>query len=287
MRFRYFEPTTLQEALALLTQHPQSSVMAGGTDLLMAIRMGKVSPPVVIGLSRIGELSGITYDASRHAVRIGALATLHEVATSPAINNRLPHLARAAALVGSRQIRNQGTLVGNICNASPSAETAPALLTLDAVVEIRGPHGVREVSIADFFRGPGQTALAREEIVTSVVIPDPEPDYKGVYIKLSPRRAMDLAVVGVAALLSLQGDTCVKARIALGAVAPTPIRVRAAEELLSGKRIDDSLLEQAAQMAVQACQPISDVRGSAAYRRDMVGVLVKRALREILASYDS
>ncbi|MDA8186804.1 MAG: xanthine dehydrogenase family protein subunit M [Dehalococcoidales bacterium] len=283
MRFQYLQPASLQEAFSLLAQHsPQAKVMAGGTDLLVAMKMQKLSPSVVIGLSQIPEMAGVAYDSSSKAIRIGALATHQEVSSSSAILEKFSHLAGAASLVGSRQVRNLGTTVGNICNASPSAETAPALLTVEAVVNIAGPTGTRQVAIGDFFTGPGRTVVGGDEIVTEVTIPDPEPNSAGAYIKLSPRRAMDLAVVGVAVFLSVRNGVCDKARVALGAVAPTPIRVPDAEAILSGEAVNDNLLEQAAQAAMKACRPISDVRSSAEYRREMVGVLVKRAIREAL-----
>jgi CO/xanthine dehydrogenase FAD-binding subunit len=283
MRFQYFQPATLKEAFALLAQHaPQAKFMAGGTDLMVAMKAQKVTPAVVVGLAKIPDMAGIRYDPAAKATRIGALATLGEVCGSPVIQQKFPHLAYAASLVGSKQIRNLGTLAGNICNASPSAETAAPLLTIDATVHIAGPDGARHVAIADFFTGPGKSVLEGSEVVTEVVLPDPEPGSSGAYIKLSPRRAMDLAVVGVAVLVQVRNGICSKARVALGAVAPTPIRVARAEAILSGKVADSGTLEAAGEAAMEACRPISDVRGSADYRRAMVGILVKRALKEAL-----
>lgn len=286
MRFQFFQPGTLQEALSLLSSSaPKAKVMAGGTDLLVAMKMKKLSPPIVIGLSRIAELAGVSGDSSARSLRIGALASHQEVSSSSLVREKYSSLAQASSLVGSRQVRNLGTLVGNICNASPSAETAPALLTLDALVNIVGPNGARQAPLAKFFLGPGKTVLASDEIVSELIVPEPEPDAVGAYIKLSPRRAMDLAVVGVAVLLRVRDGVCSEARIALGAVAPTPIRVPEAESILGGWAVnDDKILNQVADAAMEACRPISDVRGSAEYRREMVGVLVKRAIRNSLAT---
>lgn len=284
MRFQYFQPQSLQDVFSLLGQHlPDAKVMAGGTDLLVAMKMEKLSVPTVIGLSKVSELAGVAHDAPSKSLRIGALATHHEVSSSPIVLERFAHLAHAASVVGSRQVRNVGTVVGNICNASPSAETAPALLTLDAMVNISGPNGVRQVAIADFFTAPGKTVLAGNEIVTDLTVPEPGPNAFGTYIKLSRRRAMDLAIVGVAALLVVADGVCQKVRISLGAVAPTPVRVPEAEAILLGQVVNDKLIEEAGQAAMEACRPISDVRGSAEYRRDMVGVLVQRAIRQSLA----
>lgn len=277
-RFAYLEPTTLHEAVALLAQHgAQARVLAGGTDLLTALKEGWEHPGWVVSIGRIADLNYVRYEPET-GLRIGALASVRAVETSPAVRQHYPMLADAAGQLASVQIRNLATVAGNVCRASPSADTIPALLVLDAEARVVGPNGERRVPLAKFFTGPGRTVLGPAELLAEIIVPPPRLGTGAVYIKHSPRRAMDLAVVGVAALVVLDGVRCVDARIALGAVAPTPIRAYAAEERLIGTEITPEVAEAAAEAAQAAAQPISDVRGSAAYRRKMVRVLTRRCV---------
>ncbi|MCX7707134.1 MAG: xanthine dehydrogenase family protein subunit M [Anaerolineae bacterium] len=277
-RFAYLEPATLHEAVAFLGQHgAQARVLAGGTDLLTALKEGWERPEWVVSIGRISDLNYVRYEPET-GLRLGALASVRAVETSPEVRQHYPVLADAAGKLASVQIRNLATVAGNICRASPSADTIPALLVLDAEARVVGPNGDRRVPLAHFFTGPGRTVLGPAELLVEVLVPPPRPGTGAEYIKHSPRRAMDLAVVGLAALVVLDGSRCVDARIALGAVAPTPIRVHAAEEHLIGKEITPEAAEAAAQAAQAAAQPISDVRGTAAYRRKMVRVLTRRCI---------
>jgi carbon-monoxide dehydrogenase medium subunit len=281
-RFNYTAPTTLDEALSLLSEYGgRANVIAGGTDLVPKLKRREIgAPEYVIDLKGIPGLDEIKYDAG--GLRLGALVTIGMVEDSARIQQGFGILAQAARSMASPQVRNRGTIAGNICNAVPSADSAPPLLTLGAGLKIISGKGERTVNIADFFTGPGQTALGDDEILREIQIPDMPPGAKGVYLKLTPRRAMDLAIVGVAVVVIPQDGICQDIRIALGAVAPTPIRAKKAEAVLKGQKLDDALIEKAAQAAAGEAKPIDDQRASAEYRRDMVGVLVKRAIKQAI-----
>jgi carbon-monoxide dehydrogenase medium subunit len=236
----------------------------------------------LIDLRKIPALKFI--EASERELRIGALTTLRMIETSSLIRDKFNLLFQAAQSVGSLQVRNRGTIAGNICNAVPSADLAPALLALDAKVRLAGSKGQRTVKIEDFFVGPNTTVLSAGEVLTEIQIPNLPSRARGVYLKLSPRSAMDLAVVGVAVLADVQNGLCQEIRIGLGAVAPTPIRAEKAEKIIRGQRVSLDLIESAAQAAAAESAPIDDHRASAEYRRDMVKVLTRRAITLIALS---
>ena len=277
----YLEPETLEEALRLLSKHKGAArvLVSGGTDLLVPLKKGKVLPRYVINMQGIPDLNLISYDDSQ-GLRIGALATIDAVATSPIIRRNFSLLAQAAAALGTPQIRNRATIGGNLCNASPSAEMAPALLVLETRLKMRGADGERIVPLEEFFVGPGKTVLKSDEILTEIQVPDLPPQSAGVYLRQTVRKALDLAIVGVAVLITLQGDTIQDARIALGAVAPVPMRARKAEAVLRSKRLNDALLDEAGLVASGEASPITDIRSSAEYRRKMIQVLVARAIKQ-------
>jgi carbon-monoxide dehydrogenase medium subunit len=276
--FEYFEPKTLSEATSLLKEHAsKAKVLAGGTDLIIQMEDKLVRPEYVINLKRIPGLEDIGTNGS--GVRIGALTKMREIQKSSLIIQKYPALAEAAGEVGSVQIRNLATLGGNVCNASPAGDTLPALLALDATVKIAGPSGERTIPIREFFLGPRKTVLADGEIVMSFFLPTPPPHSGSKYIKLTIRRLMDLAFVGVAAAVTMDGKACKDVKIALGAVAPTVIRATNAENILKGKTLTDELLTRAGEAATQESKPISDLRASAEYRREMVAVLTRRAVK--------
>jgi len=281
--FDYFRPSTVKEATEILADlGRRAKVMAGGTDLLVNMRAGELRPDYLVDLQGIGALGQLKHDTD--GLKIGAAVTLRAMETDEAVRKQFGVLAHAAAVVGSVQIRNLGTIGGNICNASPSADMAPPLLVLNARARIAGAGGRRSLPLADFFVGPGRTALEEDEILIGLDVPAMPPRSGASYLRVSTRRAMDLAVVGVAALVVLEeGDSvCREARIALGSVAPTPIRAREAEKLLKGKTLGRGAIAEAAAAAVKAARPISDVRGTAEYRREMVEVLTRRALAAAL-----
>ena len=282
-RFEYFEPVTLDEAVALLGRFGgDASLLAGGTDLLVEIREHVRWPRQVVNIKKIPGIAALAYD-DRDGLRFGALVTAREIETSPVVLEKYPGLVQAARELGSIQVRNRATIVGNISRASPSADTLPPLIADGASVTMHGPAGGRTVALEDFFTGPGKTVLGPGELVTGITVPPPPPHTGKHYIKHGRRKAMELATVGVGVTLTLDGGACSEIRIALGAVAPTPIRARKAEDALRGRVLDGASIGAAARIAMGECRPISNVRGSAEYRRDMVGVLTERAIRQAMA----
>jgi carbon-monoxide dehydrogenase medium subunit len=279
-RFDYAEPTTLNEAVSLLTRiNGTVNLLAGGTDLLVEIKEQLRRPDYVINIKKIPGMDGLRFNA-KDGLRLGALVTMREVEISPVIREKYPALRQSVSEVGSIQIRNRATLAGNICRASPSADTLPPLIADRASVRIFGPDGERVIPLEEFFTGPGKTLLKSNEILTSIIVPPPAPFTGSAYIKLGRRKAMELATVGVAVTLTLSGRTCRDIRIALGAVAPTPIRAKRAEAVMLGQPFDEDHIEAAAQTAMEESRPISNVRGSADYRREMVKVLTRRAIQQ-------
>ncbi len=273
------QAATIQEAVEALSK-PGAHALAGATDLIPAMRGGDIRPRRLVDLKPISELSGVR--RVRGALRIGALTHVADLIRDDAVRKRLPVLAEVAADFGSVQIRNLATIGGNLCNAAPSADLALPLLALGARVETEGPHGAREIELSDFFRGVNKTALRRGEVLTAIVVPGPRVRTGAAHAKLGVRRAMDLALAAAAAAVSLapDGHTCRVARIALGSVAPIPMRARRAEAVLEGKAVTPELISDAADAAAAESRPVSDLRGSAAYRRDMTRVLTRRAVTE-------
>jgi carbon-monoxide dehydrogenase medium subunit len=280
MRFEYLEPNTVDEALSLLgTYDGKAMVIAGGTDVLRQIRDKVIQPEFVIDISGIPGLDLMNYNKGV-GMRIGATTTIRSLENATVLQTRYPILSQAARQLGSVAIRNVATLGGNLCNARPSADMAPALLGLNARVKLIGPGRERVVPLEDFFTGPGKTILDRRELMVEVQLPVEQPNTKGIYLKHSIRGSIELAIVGVAAIVALEGKVCRDIRLVLGAVAPTPIRAKRAEEIIRGARIDDALIDEAARVASDESRPISDVRASAEYRKEMVRVLTKRAINE-------
>ncbi len=281
-RFDYVRPASLDEALSLLGQYKgDAKPLAGGTDLIPQVKRREMAVPrVFLDLKGIPGLDTITYDAAK-GLTIGAMATITDVERSPLVRQHFPMLSDALTKMASPQVRNRATVTGNICSAVPSADSAPALLVLEAILKVQSKKGERLIPITKFFTGPRQTVLADDELITAIQIPAPPPKSRGVYLKLSPRKSMDLAVVGVAAFLVRDGDICKDARIALGAVAPTPIREGRAEAALRGKKLTDESIADAAGAASSECRPIDDHRAAREYRCDMVYVLTKRALAQL------
>jgi carbon-monoxide dehydrogenase medium subunit len=282
-RFELALPRSVDECLAVLgTRGGQAVVLAGGTDLLPQLKNALLRPPWVVDLSGVAELRAVR-DAAGGGLRIGAAVTARALEQDERVRARYPALAESAALIGSLQVRHLATLGGNLCNAAPSADMAPPLLALEAEAVIAGPAGQRRVPLAAFFQGVRRTVLAPDELLVELAIPAPPARSGGAYLRHTPRRELDIAVVGVASQLTLDDGTCRQARIALAAVAPTPVRATAAEEALRGQRITPALIERAAELAQQAAAPISDQRGSADFRRHLVRVLTRRTLATALA----
>jgi carbon-monoxide dehydrogenase medium subunit len=283
-RFDYADPRTLAEASALLLAHGEAaSLMAGGTDLLVEIKEQLRRPQWVVDLKRIAGLDHLVIDADG-ALRFGALVTARQLETDPRVRAGWPGLHQALVELGSIQVRHRATVAGNICRASPSADTLPPLIADGAALHLHGPAGDREVAMEDFFTGPGRTGVKPGEIVLQVRAPALPRRGGRAYIKHGRRKAMELATVGVAASVALDdAGHITQARIALGAVAPTPMRAHRAEARLIGERPTEALLAHAAQAAMAECRPIDNVRASATYRREMVGVLTCRALGQAVA----
>jgi carbon-monoxide dehydrogenase medium subunit len=278
--FVYLAPKTVTEAISLLSQYRgKAQVIAGGTDLLPEMKRRDKTPQYVIGLKNIPGLDNIEYD-ERQGLRLGPLVTIHDIETSPLIKEKYPVLSEAAAVLGSAQVRNLATVAGNLCSALPSADMAPGLIILGAGLKVAGGRGESIIAVENFFTAPAKSVLAEDELVLEIQVPAPPPNSGMVYIKHMPRGAMDLSMVGVAALVAIKDGVCHDVKIALGTVAPTPIRAVRAEEVLKGKPFDYALAERAALEAAQECEPRSSKRASAGYRSGMVKVLVQRALRE-------
>lgn len=279
--FEYFSPQTFEEIPELLIKYGKEAVlMAGGTDLIVRMKEGEIRPKFLIDLKRIPNLNKIEWDGE--SIRIGALTTIHQIESSPIVQEKLGVLSEAASVLGSYQIRNKGTVGGNLCHASPSADLAPPLIALDGKGYICGKNRERKEALENFFVGPGLTILNPDEILIEIQIPIPLPNTNGTYLKFSPRKAMDLAVVGVATLITLDSSNsvCTQARIVLGAVAPTPIRAKKAEKILEGKKITKDDIQEASNLAAEESKPISDIRGSAWYRKQLLKVLVERSITQ-------
>jgi CO/xanthine dehydrogenase FAD-binding subunit len=282
-RFELALPQSVDECLRVLTQHGgHAKLVAGGTDLLVQMKAGAVKPAWVVDLSGVDRLRVLEGDAAR-GLRIGAAVTARELEQDPRVLSGYPALAESAALVGSVQVRNLATVGGNLCNAAPSADMAPPLVALEAEALIASPRGERRLPLASFFTDVRQTVLGPDEMLVELTVGPAGPRSGGSYLRHTPRRELDIAVVGVASQVALTDGRCAKARIALAAVAPTPLRATAAEQALEGQPLGPSLIERAAELAAAATRPISDQRGSADFRRHLTRVLTRRTLTAALA----
>lgn len=277
----YFRPTSLEEGADLLaTLSGPARILAGGTDLLMLMSEHPSPQTRLVSLRDIGPLRKIGHHREGE-ILVGAMARHAEVARDPLVNRYFPALAKASGLVGSPSIRNMGTIGGNICNASPSADTAPPLLAYDARVVVWNPSGEKEVEIEDFFVGPSETRLQKGQIVKGFIL-RPRSGRLAAYEKLGVRKAMEIAIVNACvSILTDETRRCSHIRIALGAVAPTPIRAKGAERVLMGQRITHDLIGKAAEEAMDEANPISDIRASARYRKQMIGVLVRKMVSDL------
>ncbi len=283
-RFDYLEARSAEEALSALARHGhEARIIAGGTDILMDIRRKKIAPRVLIGVTEIPELQGVHPEGD--GLWIGAITTHHAITASPLVRERFPILAAASGKVGSRQIRNVATIGGNICNAVPCADTAPALLALGAEAHILGPSGRRVLPLNQFFVGPGRSALAHDELLLGFFLPGTFARAGGAYHKHAWREALDIQMCGAAVVLSADSDgrTCRDARIALGTSGPTPMRADKAEKALVGARIDEEVAGEIGRVAATEARPRTSYRATEAYRRDMIEVLVKQAVLDALA----
>ncbi|MCD7952612.1 MAG: xanthine dehydrogenase family protein subunit M [Synergistaceae bacterium] len=283
--FNYIAAKSLEEASELAAaQAGRCVLMAGGTDVILLLKENVLrGVESVIDLKNIPGMDGLEF-VEGEGLRIGALTKLYAIHNSPLVCEKMPAVADAAHYVASTQIRRKGTMAGNICNASPSADTAPILVAMDASVSVYGKNGERVIPVGEFFTGVKRNCLdkAAGEIVTRINIPELNSQEGSAYFKHSVRKAMDLAIIGVAAWVKMDGCRITDCRIAMVGVGVTPLRAPEAERLLKGSAADDDLLERAGLAASRECSPISDVRASEEYRRDMVRVYTKRAVKRAL-----
>jgi len=282
--FDYFEPQSIDEALSLLKKlRGEAKVLAGGTDLLVQMKQRNIAPKYLVNIKGIPGLDRIRY-SEKEGLTIGSLATIADLEDSLIIRERYPILHTAARELGTQQVRNVATVGGNLCNASPAAETAPALIALGASAKIVSRSKEKVVKLEDFFTGPGETVLKTGEMLVEIYVPKLASNSKGVYFKHAFRKKLETAIVGIAVLANFngKGESFKDIRIVLGAVAPTPKRALRAEEIARGKRMDESLLEEVAFLSSEESNPITDVRATAEYRREMVKVFVKRAIKEMM-----
>lgn len=285
-KFEYLEARTVGEACSLLKKYgDRAKIIAGGTDLLVSMKKRNITPWYIINIKNIPDLEYIQYDNEK-GLKIGALTALESIESSPMIRERFFIVADAAHQIGSPQIRNWATIGGNLCNAAPSADMALPLIGLGAMVKIEGINGEKVFPIEQFFIGPGINVLETGEILTEIQVPTSSLHTGGAYLKLPSRTSIDIAVVGVAVVLTLNSEhrRVLDARIVLGAVAPIPMRAHKAENIIKGKVIEEQLIVRAAQTAAEEARPISDIRGSAKYRKEMVRVLTNLVIRQAIGS---
>ncbi len=282
-KFEFLSPSSLAETVALLEQHKaHAKLIAGGTDLLVQMKQKLIMPALIINLLEVPELKVV--ERNNDVIRIGSVVKHAVLDSPPLLQGGWEVLASAVHRVGSPQIRNLGTIGGNLCNASPSADSAPALLVLEGEVNLVSHRGERRLPLESFFIEPGVTVLERDEVLKEIIIPKPPANSLSAYLKLGRRKSLDLALVSAAALLTLNPGTgiCERARVALGSVSPTPIRAKQTEKILEGKQLDEEVIREAGERAQKECRPISDIRASIAYRKEMVRVLVERAIKQCL-----
>lgn len=279
--FDYAAPQSLKEAVSLLAAHPRAQPLAGGTDLLVQLRSEQKETNFVIDVKRIPELNQMRYDPA-YGLTLGAAVPCCRIYEDHAVSQTYAALAEVASLIGGVQIQSRASIGGNLCNAAPSADSAPVLIAYRATCRIAGPAGTREVEAERFCTGPGQTVLQPGELLVSFHLPPAEPHSGACYLRFTPRNKMDIAVAGVAAAVTVENGTFRSARIALAAVAPVPLLVREAGDHLVGKPTNPESIQAAAEIAMAAAQPITDMRGTAEYRRHLCAVLTRRAIEAAL-----
>lgn len=287
--FQYLAPTTLSEVISLLAKYKdEAKVIAGGTDLVVQMRKRTVMPQYIVDITGIPGLDYIRYDA-KQGLTIGALTTIRALEKSTDLWQMYPILSQAACKLGSVAIRNVATVGGNLCNAMPIADTAQALLALSAKVRILGPEGERIIPLEDFFTGVGKTSLKIGELLVEIQVPVPLPNTKGLYLKHLTRGAIDLPIVNVTVLITLEPEdkVCKDIRIVLGSVASTPIRARKAEEIMRGKRFDEDLINRTAQAASDEAHPRpGSIRASVEYKKEMIKVFTRQIIKEVVSQYN-
>ena len=276
--YEYYQPESLDEAFRLKNTIPESLYISGGTDLMVRIKKREIRPHALVSLRSIPDLSGVK---NGKIIRIGSMTSISDVSKNQVLHEKFPILIQAALALGSVQIRNVATIGGNLCNGSPAADMAPPLLVLEAKVKLQNAKKTRDLPIDNLFKGPGETILAPREILTDILLEPPEQNTYTIFLKKG-RTKMDLAIASVAALIRVEGNRCSRARIAVGSVAPTPVRLFEVESLLEGSALSPEILAKTQNLTTKSVAPITDVRSTADYRRHLVGILVKRALKKLL-----
>jgi len=281
--FDYIKPSNLADAISALKEYEDAFLFAGGTDLLVGMKNNFLKPQYIIDLKGIPNMDSFECE---NGWKFGSLTTIRDIEVSKSIREKMPYLNQAAACLASVQIRNRATLGGNLCNASPAADMATMFLAMNSQVKIISIDNEKVVGLDKFFTGPNSTILNRGEVLTEIIVPKDAEQFKGVYIKFGPRKGMDIGIVNIAVLLdaNFESGLCKRIRIALGAVAPKPIRARQAEGLLNGNALSPDSINKAAELASSESDPISDFRASASYRRELVKTLLVRGINTILAS---
>ena len=278
----YVAPTTVEEAVAVLVEKGEAArPLAGGTDILVQLRGGRRAVDRIVDVKRIPELNELSYDP-QSGLRVGAAVPCHRIYEDDAIAEAYPGLMDAATLIGGIQIQGRASLGGNLCNAAPSGDSIPALIAHNAIAEVAGPGGRRDVPVEDFCTAPGRTVLGPGEFLVAMRMPAPPANFGASYLRFIPRNEMDIAVAGAGASVVMDGDTVTECRVALASVAPTPVFAEEAGAALVGKAPSDEAIAEAAEAARAAAKPISDMRGTAEYRTHLVGVLTTRALRNAI-----
>lgn len=280
----YVSAKDVNEVVQTLQKHgAKARVLSGGTDLLVALREGRLNASVVVDVKGVAETSAMSYSPSS-GLTLGSTVPCHRMYDDKTVAAAYPGLMDAAHLIGGVQIQGRASMGGNLCNASPAADSIPALIAHSAICVVAGPNGQREVAVEDFCVAPGRTVLESGEFLVSLKIPAPKPGFGAAYLRFIPRNEMDIAVVGCGASVQLDESRTkiVSARISLGAVAPKPLFITAAGEALAGQTISDEVIEKAAEIAKAAATPITDMRGTAEYRKHLCGVMTKRVLKKAI-----
>jgi len=280
--FDYVAPSSVQEAVAVLAKHgPAARVLAGGTDIIIQAREGRRDVAVMVDVKGIAELTQITHNGDG-SLRIGAATPCARIYSDPVIKQRFPAIVDSASLIGGIQIQSRASLGGNLCNSGPAGDSIPTMIALGAVCEITGPGGSRTVKVEDFCTAPGRNVLQNGEMLVSLLFPAPSGNSGAAFERFIPRNEMDIAVANAASnvTLSADGQTFQSARIAIGAVAPTPLYVEAAGAALAGQPVNDATIARACEAAQAAASPINDMRGTIEQRKHLVGVLVRRTINK-------
>lgn len=281
-RFQVVEPDSLEAAIAALETNPDARPIAGGTALLVLVKQGVYLPTIFVNLRKISGLAGIAFDP-RRGLRIGALATIGEIERHRVVREQYPLLAEACHAVANVRIRNLATIGGNLAHADAQSDPPGALVALDARVELRGPEGVRELVLGEFLRGAYETAIGSAELVTAILVPVREAGWRSAYLRFTTRSSEDRPAVGFAALTRFEAGRCAEARLVVGAATPAPVRLTEAENHVRGRPLEPALLLEVGRIVERSIEPVDDVRGSAAYKRRVAGVLAERALERSVA----